>query len=288
MKRKVDLIIIGTQKAGTSSLLRLLEQHPRMTPHITGELGFFINDEEYAKGYDKLYTKYFPANVPDNELLIAKNVGIFESKKALERLKQHNPDVKVVVSLRHPVDRAYSAFWYMKSVGAERAEKFEDIMDEDVNERFPGNDFMIRSCDYLKRGMYHHYLQQLETVFDREQILVLDFRLLKKDGVAFCNEIFKFAGIEEFDIENSVRNKSSKIKYVWIASFFGGHNKNFIKKFFSNLLPPQVRLKVKSTIKTWNKTNEPIPKIRPELREELTQRFVEDNELLYRDYGIKF
>lgn len=287
MKKKIDLIIVGTQKAGTSSLLNILSQHPDMISHTTGELGFFIKDEEYNKGYEKLYSKYFPP-CEEGKLLIAKNVGIFENKTALERVKAHNPKVKIVVSLRDPVDRAYSGFWYMKSIGAERAEKFEDIMDLDVKERFPDDAFMIRSCDYLNRGRYHHYLQQLEEVFDRDQVLVMDFRDLKKDGVAFCNRIFSFAGVKAFDVDNTIRNKSSQIRYVWIASFFGGHNNNFIKRILSNILPPSIRLKAKNRIKWWNRADTPIPKLNPETKKELSKRFVEQNELLDRDYGIKF
>jgi len=287
MEKKIDLIIVGTQKAGTSSLLNILGQHPDMVPHTTGELGFFIKDEEYEKGYDKMYSKYFPP-CEEGKYLIAKNVGIFENKTALERVKAHNPNIKIVVSLRDPVDRAYSGFWYMKSIGAERAERFEDIMDMDVKERFPGDAFMIRSCDYLNRGRYHHYLQQLEEVFDRDQVLVMDFNELKKDGAGFCNKIFSFAGLTAFDVNNKIRNKSAQIKYVWLASFFGGHNNNIIKRILSNILPPSVRLKGKTLIKSWNKTDSPIPKLDPATKKKLSERFVEQNELLYRDYGIKF
>ena len=97
MNKQIDLLIVGTQKAGTSSLLRLLEQHPKIKTHSINEIGFFIKDEEYKKGFEAMYGEYFdPLN--RSSTLIAKNVGVFENSEALERAKKHNPDMKIVVS----------------------------------------------------------------------------------------------------------------------------------------------------------------------------------------------
>ncbi len=285
--QKLDLIIIGTQKAGTSSLFRLLGQHPEINSHITGEIGFFIHDNHYNQGYEKMYNHYF-SETDHNKIALAKNVGIFESEKALERLKDHNPHAKIIVILRNPADRAYSAFWYMKSIGAERAERFEDIYKTSSAERFPGNDFMIRSCDYVQRGNYYDYLQTVEKYFDRKQIKVINFNDFKKDAVAVCENIFQFAELKPFQVKNEIKNKSKQIKYVWLASLFGVHSRGKFKDVVSRIVSPEMRLKVKTFVERINMKDLKIPKMDPQIKEELNSYYQDANRKLQEEYKIEF
>ncbi|MDE0685767.1 MAG: hypothetical protein OXI63_22795, partial [Candidatus Poribacteria bacterium] len=75
---KIQLMIVGAQKAGTSSLLRYLAQHPDIHTHAQPEMTFFLQDREYSRGYQWASAKYFAgeydhAEVADKRLL-AKNV----------------------------------------------------------------------------------------------------------------------------------------------------------------------------------------------------------------------
>ena len=51
MARPIDLMIVGAQKAGTTSLLRYLGNHSSICIHEKPEILFFLIDEEYQKGY---------------------------------------------------------------------------------------------------------------------------------------------------------------------------------------------------------------------------------------------
>ena len=177
----------------------------------------------------------------------------------------------------------------MKSIGAERSENFEDVIFKDSKLRFPDNDFMQRSCDYLGKGCYYKSLQQVEKSFPRKQLLLLPFDELKKNPVNLANKVFDFMELKNVKVDpNSERNKSRKIKYIWLASFFGGHNKSLIKKLFSNILPREIKSKIIRNIKSFNKTEKLIPKIDPKVREKLAKYYIEQNKLLFENYGFRY
>ena len=57
--RPVDAVIVGAQKAGTSSLLRYLDQHPSIAAHRRAEFSYFVDEADYAAGYDESWQRYF-------------------------------------------------------------------------------------------------------------------------------------------------------------------------------------------------------------------------------------
>src|SRR5678809_829657 len=109
--RKIDLMIIGAQKAGTTSLQNYLNEHPEILGHPQIEFGYFKDDKTYENGYEKEFARHFTSgSVNTAKAVIAKNTGMYDSDKALERLQQHNPDCKLVFIVREPVSRAYSSY----------------------------------------------------------------------------------------------------------------------------------------------------------------------------------
>lgn len=287
MVRPVDVMIAGSQKAGTSSLLRLVSQHPRVHTHDSGEFGYFIQDALYELGYEASYKSCFQKGAAGS-LVVAKNVGVFESQTALNRVIEHNSDMKVVISLRDPVDRAYSAFWYMKSIGAETAEDFRAVVDLRSSERFSGNEFLVRNCDYVGKGYYHRHLKALLSIIPTAQVHILDFVSLKNSPIKTCNELFEFLDLSPFTVKPKVENRSTRIKYPWLASPFGGHRRGPIKRRVAQALPSEVRLRFKKLIWRMNSSDEPIPEMDYDLRCDLYERFSDDNLLLLRDFGISF
>ena len=117
-QQKIDLAIIGAQKAGTSSLKNYINQHPNVEGHWQTEFGFFGIEDEYVKGYDTMAPRYFNVKA-DNEPIkrVIKHAHLHGNSKLIARLKEHNPDCELVFVLRDPVDRAYSSYLREKSSG---------------------------------------------------------------------------------------------------------------------------------------------------------------------------
>lgn len=287
--KTISCIIIGVQKAGTTALLRLIEQHPFITSHHPDEFSYFINDEMYGRNYNNAFKHHYGTLEKNDNHIVAKNVGIMESEKAIQRLYKHNPNVKIIVVLRNPVDRAYSAFWYMKSIGAEQANNFGDIIFKNSTDRFPNEEFMQRSCDYLGKGMYFNNLQVVEKYFRREQILILSFDDLKNDPNKVSNQIFSFMDLKYYEVNTSTdRNVSRQIKYKWLANIFNGRNQNKVKKTISHFLSPELKFTIKQKVKQLNKSDKAIPPLDTDLKEKLIKYFDKQNQLLAQKYNIKF
>ena len=128
----IQLMIVGAQKSGTSSLLRYLEQHPDMHTHPQPEMTFFLQDREYSRGYEWAFAKYFAGESDRDDIankqLIAKNVMVMHSPEVMQRIYEHNPDIHLVVLLREPVARAYSAYWWARRRGWENIKTYEEAL----------------------------------------------------------------------------------------------------------------------------------------------------------------
>ncbi|MYF98551.1 sulfotransferase, partial [Candidatus Poribacteria bacterium] len=126
--QQIPFMIVGSQKSGTSSLLRYLAQHPEIYAHPQPEMTYFLHDHEYEKGFKSAYNKYY-SECPDNNRLIAKNVMVMCSPERIQRIYEHNPEMHLVVLLREPVARAYSAYWWARRRGWENIKSFEEALE---------------------------------------------------------------------------------------------------------------------------------------------------------------
>ncbi|MEW5985384.1 MAG: sulfotransferase domain-containing protein [Chloroflexota bacterium] len=189
VKPPIRAMIVGAQKAGTTSWLRYLAQHPGIGVPTTPEIGFFINDSEYIQGYGRAFARYFSASAAAQPLLLAKSAWMMCSLPAMERLRQHNPAVHVLVSLRHPVERAYSAYWYARRRGWEDLESFEAAVQANPG-RLTNDPSRQRNCAYLDSSTYVKHLANLWACFGRGQVHVFLLEELQEDARRVCQQVF--------------------------------------------------------------------------------------------------
>ena len=126
--RQFDVFIAGAQKSGTSSLSYYLEQHPSIKCHKPREISYFVRDRAYEKDFPSVFQEYYQDGVGQDQLVLAKSVDLAYIEKAAQRLKEHSPDCKIVMALRDPIDRAYSAYWHMRREGWETKKTFEKAL----------------------------------------------------------------------------------------------------------------------------------------------------------------
>ncbi len=186
----IQIMIVGAQKAGTSSLKHYLGQHPGICTHRQLEMMYFVNDAEYELGYPRAYHRYFQCEQKEGVVLLAKSVGILDVPDAMKRLRDHNPDVRLVLTFRHPVDRAYSAFWYARRMGWEDLETFEEAIGADPA-RFGDDTARRRHCAYRERSLYAKHLSTLWEYFGREQTYTFLLEDIVHDATAVCRTLFR-------------------------------------------------------------------------------------------------
>lgn len=278
----IDLAIVGVQKAGTTSLLRWLGQHPAIAAQQSMELTYFIDREQIdATELDTILRREFPAGAPKGGFTLMKHVGLFENADALRLLKAHNPDVKLIVVLREPTARAWSAFWYARSRGYEPENDFEKAAFDRPADFFESA-FQRRSTDYVGRGFYHRYLRQMEGIFSPQQCCVLTFEALKTSPQAVCDTVFEFLQLPSHPIVLRAENPTRLPRFAWLASL------QFWAKPLIKILPRPLHKYLKMKVKSWNTSDRATPEIPSRLRERLREQYREANRLLFEDYGIDY
>lgn len=268
----ITLSIIGAQKAGTSSFLRYLVQHPQICSHRQPEINFFVNNEEFRKGYPKAFKRYFHRVNENSNVLVAKSVGILDSPNSIKRIYKHNPKMQAVVLLRNPVDRAYSAYWYARRLGWENLKQFEEALETNPN-RFAGIWPREQECSYLKRSIYIHQIKCLFAYFPSSQIHVFLLDDLKQDIIGICQKLYKACGIaSDFVPEVNQRyNVATRVRSYPLAYLVS--NAKPIKRAARFLLPPIVGDTIKSSIIEWNQKQVELPEMQPETRAKLLDFF---------------
>lgn len=177
--RKLDFFIIGAQKAGTTSLYDYLAQHEHV--YLPFNKDFFAFNEDPHYGITEAALPSYYRDYAGQELVGGSNVQVLPFADAIANLHHYRPDIKVVVMLRNPVDRAYSAFWMMRRTGLEPCKSFEAAIDLE-DERSSSSDFRTRAeLRYLEHGFYDEQLIKLFNVFDPKQVFVALFDDLAAD-----------------------------------------------------------------------------------------------------------
>ena len=192
---KVNFVIGGTQKGGTSALDSFLRQHPQICLPEKKELHFFDREENFAKkpNYKKYHAHFHPAA---SHRVIGEATPIYMYwNPAPARIWTYNPEMKWILVLRNPVERAFSA-WNMETKrGAEQASFREAVVTEAERCR-QALPLQHRVFSYVDRGFYAHQVRRLFDIFGREKCLVLLNEDLRYDHTNTLRAVFRFLGVD--------------------------------------------------------------------------------------------
>jgi hypothetical protein len=206
-------LVIGGQRCGTTSMYRTLSQHPAVLKAVRHK-GVHYFDTDYDKGM-AWYKAHFP--LERTAAQVERRLGVrpqtFESSPyymfhplAAERIERDLPGVKVIVLLRDPVERAYSAHAHEVARGYETEDfetalALEDGRLEGEAERLIAEptyrSHSHQHHGYLQRGRYVDHLERLEKVFGRDRIHVVDSHRFFTDPEPVYDDVLEFLGLPE-------------------------------------------------------------------------------------------
>ena len=169
--RRPDFLIIGSQKAGTSTLWHVLRQHPQLFLPEKKEVNFFFHEADYQRGIGE-YEAYFRQASSDTMCGEA-SPGYLCHPRVPMRIFRALPNAKLIVTLRDPIERAYSQYWDNRRWLRE-GQLFDDLVRAPLHRSSsPGQ------RNYFSRGLYSTYLNRYLQLFDRSQIMVIWFSELR-------------------------------------------------------------------------------------------------------------
>lgn len=183
-----SVIVVGAQRAGTTTLYRVLSEHPDLV-RPTFSKGIFYFDVNYAKG-PRWYRGHFPVAALARRRVRSGNPVAFESSGyysfhplAAERIGRDLPGVKLVLVVRDPVERAYSAYKHELARGFE-TETFERALELEPDrlagevERMVADPSYIsfdhRHHAYVTRGEYAAQVERLQAAVGADSVYVMD------------------------------------------------------------------------------------------------------------------
>jgi hypothetical protein len=297
MKEKVNLLIIGTQKAGTTSLYNYLNQHPDIYFSEVKEVIYFANDEHYKRG-EKYYHSFFP-KYKGQKVIASSYVHMLPNPKCPERVKTYNPNMKFIVMLRDPIKRATSAYNYaIKNNWEDQNNSFKDAFNKE-KERLSSN-APNYDLTYFYNGLYHKHLSHWFKYFPKVDFLIIKDTDLRNNSKQVFTSIFDFLGIENnIEIDTSKNyNEAVEIRSKFFQGILITNNPIIIKtlrtilprsaKIFvlTKVLPKLRSLNSKEIIKSEGTSHPPI--LKNFVEESMLNYFKEDKAKLKQELNISF
>ncbi|MFZ4520871.1 MAG: sulfotransferase domain-containing protein [Bacteroidales bacterium] len=197
-----DFLIIGAQKGGTSSLFNYLNQHPGVRLPKQKEIHFF--DYNYNKGL-QWYRNWFPFLTFSGKVTGEASPYYLFHPVVPRRVFCNCPNVKIIVLLRNPIDRAYSHYIMEVTKGFELSATFEEAIDmEEVRlageyERLIGeaNDYSFnhQHFSYLSRGLYFEQIKEWMKYFPPHQFLFIRSESFFANTISELNKVFEFLNL---------------------------------------------------------------------------------------------
>ena len=211
-----DFVIIGAQKCGTTSLYDFVIQHPSIAPASNKELHYFSVRYKFGKQW---YRSNFPTNWTRRRFYKKTSQKLLSGEASptylfypmvSDRMKKMLPDVKLIVILRNPIDRAYSQYHFNvrynnEALSFERAIELEKERCMGEKERLIKDPsyraFRYRRYSYLARGVYADQLEDWFGHYSKNQFLILATEDFRKNSQQALDQVFDFLKVPPFQVE---------------------------------------------------------------------------------------
>lgn len=206
-------LIIGGIRCGTTSMVEYLGDHPSVgIPPGGKELHFF--DRHHDRG-PNWYRSWFPHKGSSRSTSGESSPTYLMEPGVPERVAAVLPDVRLIILLREPVERAASHFSLRRGKGSEPESTLAAAL-EDEGRRLQGNshhDGFGGAIDcYFEQGSYVKGLRKWSEHFDRKQMLVVDSAELFSDPATVYDRTLRFLGLSPHQPDFVVHNATARVK----------------------------------------------------------------------------
>jgi hypothetical protein len=284
---KINAFIVGAQKSGSTAIFQYLKSHPNVLGHELPEISFF-HTQEFELGETYLWEKYYHRkDNPSNKVILAKHVMEFSMSHGLERIKAHNDKVKIIVCLRDPLERVLSAYKYARNEGWEK--KSLNYALENENNRLKKSWNKNKSLGYVHNSLYGTHLNNLFSVFPKDQVLVINHKDLKDDTRSTMIRILRYLNLEIILPEEfTERNVTTEAKSIKVAQLIRSiiSSDGPAKKIVKKVIPSYKLLILRNWLLSLNRTKKIAtkPVLDSSTEAMLSTKFAADFEQLPTEY----
>ncbi len=301
MRVKTDSIIpnfflVGAPRSATTSLWTYLSEHPEIYMSYQKEPLFFGSDltktpSEFCVLDKKEYLDLFKfgANKP---IRGEASVLYLTSKTAAREIYEFNPNSRILIALRNPVDLIYSSYGHLRWGGYEDLRDFDEALgaEEDRRKgyRVPKSCLTPETLFYREIGLLGQQVERYVNVFPREQIKFIVFDDLVRDPAAIYFDLLDFLGVRRVVRKSyKVRNSHKEARSLALSAWF--QQPPPAARVVLDLIPQPHRYALLGHLQGLINTRKvDRPAMRPETRRMLQAHFAEDVKKLGKIVGRDF
>jgi len=226
--KRIDFLICGAQKAGTSALDKYMRQHPSIQMPTSKEIHYFDREtvnwkEEQERDY-KLYHQSFNWNEQKTR---GESTPVYMYwKTCWERISEYNKELKIIILLRNPITRAFS-HWNMEIERGRENLGFMEAITLEMQRLGIKEEQTInhRKWSYVERGFYSKQIQHIYKYINKNNVLILKQEELLKNHTNTLKKIYQHLNIKQLanneeiiDHKSSYRESISKEAQIWLKS----------------------------------------------------------------------
>ena len=274
-----NLLIVGAAKSGTTSLHNYLNQHPSVFMCSPKEPHFLINkdigEQRIPNGVLSVEDYKFLFKGSSTKKYRGESSVMYLSfpEFAIKNINKYlSKDVKIIIMLRNPVDRAYSGYQHVKRYNFMESLSFEKALDQSEN-RYHNTSNMTPASRYLELGMYFEQVKIFIEEFDNVHVIIYDD--YKNDFSSEMNNVFKFLDLDAFKVNTDEKHmvggwewKNERIKSIMMKRTLFKRVLKFLFPFKSLRKGIMVNLRKRNINK--------IEKINPETEKWLKEYYKSD------------
>lgn len=283
--KELDFIIIGAQKSGTTTLWKLLDEHPEIFVPPGKELAFFNKDPFNNEGYQAFMRDHFGC-VKNDQIIGKVTPHYLNDPMAAKRIEEKIPNCKLIVILRDPAERTLSHF--RMSIRRELEKRsFEEMILQELRPESLEITRVMRAKEssegraYIAWSEYGRLLQSYKSYHDKGQLLILLTSELKSSPEITMGKLLSFLDLPMVKLpslgkkfhEGGTSQKFNVIKFLKRVPFV---------TLIWGLIQPSLRKRILFHFNQWNitKSKDSINNYDKRVVAKLRSHFSKDKSLL--------
>jgi hypothetical protein len=267
-----SFFVLGAARCGTTSLTRLLAQHPDIFVSDPREPFFFTQPYQVIANpvaYARLFER-----AEEHQVIGEASHAYMTDPASAATLRAFLPSPKFIVVLRNPADRAYALYAHMRSRGYEHISSFERALAAE-DRRFRSRRFQARSPHYLwnymyfRSGLFGEQMARYLALFPAESFYVTTLYRLVAQYESVAADIHRFLGVAEMPPPELPHLGQSR-----------GVRLGFVQNLERRLVRPLTRRGIRGSwmirraVTAWNRTS--LPPIPAAVKDRLMERYRPD------------
>jgi len=219
--QKVDFFIVGAPKYGTTSLSEYLREHPEICFSDPKEPDYFDDlSRDCFYGTEEEYHKIFFSHCTSEKIRGEGSTWYLYSQKAIPNIMKYNPEARIIVMLRNPVEMVHSLHSHLVFSCDEderdfkKAWNLQDLRRE--QKHIPKTDYHPAAFLYAEVAGYSRQLEALYRNVPKKQVMVILFDDFIADTKGVYKDVLEFLDVStdfvpSFEIINPAKVSRSRL-----------------------------------------------------------------------------